>query len=128
MGLLGANAHSQADIAERMSRLERSRPLAGTAREDPGSAFRRIGIVAVAPTFADAIVGAVDPKLATRLLGKRFGGLDGFGLGAMNRRGTLVASSDTRPSAVSTMGHMIVLFGHRSLLSTLGVTPQSGIT
>jgi len=71
--------------------MERSRPLAGTACEDPGSAFRWVGIVAVAPTFANAIVGAVDPKFATGLLGKRFGGLDGGSLSGVKGGGTLVA-------------------------------------
>lgn len=84
-------------------------------------------IVAVAPTLADAIVRAVDPKFALRLLGKRARGLDRGGLGRVNGGGTRVACSDRRPSAVGTMRDMIVLFGHRSLLSTLGVTPRSGI-
>lgn len=74
-------------------------------------------IIAVAPTFADAIVGAMDPKLATGLLGKRFSGLDGSSLGSMDRSGPLVAGSDVRPSAVGTMSNVVV-FRHGLRLST----------
>lgn len=107
--------------------MEKAAPSRERLSEDQRLAWNVAWVVAVAPTFADAIVNAVNPKLALGLLGKRAGGLDCGGLGGVNGGSTRVAFSDRRPSAVGTMRDMIVLFGHRSLLSTLGVTPRSGI-
>jgi len=110
-----------------MALKKKAAPSQERLSEDQGSAWNIARIVAVAPTFADAVVNAVNPKLTLGLLGKRAGSLDCGGLGGVNGGGTRVAFSDRRPSAVGTMRDMIVLFGHRSLLSTLGVTPRSGI-
>jgi hypothetical protein len=121
--------------AGRLHRLNRYRRVsAGKSRFLAEAAFevaelaRDVSwIVAVAPSFADAIVVTVDPKLASRLLGKWTGGLDGFGLGTMDRSGTLVPGSDIRPSAVSAMGHVSMFRHGGGCLSTqLGVSPRSG--
>ena len=107
--------------------MEKAAPSRERLSEDQPLTWNVAWVVAVAPTFAYAIVNAVNPKLALGLLGKRAGSLDCGGLGGVNGGSTRVAFSDRRPSAVGTMRDMIVLFGHRSLLSTLGVTPRSGI-
>jgi len=127
---MGLGAEKLLEIGDQIGDFrspEKAAPSRERLSEDQGLAWNVAWVVAVAPTFADAIVNAVNPKLALGLLGKRAGGLDCGGLGRVNGGGTRVAFSDRRPSAVGTMRDVIVLFGHRSLLSTLGVTPRSGI-
>lgn len=69
-------------------------------------------IVAVAPAFANAIVGVVDPKLTFGLPGKRAGCLDGCPLGGVDRRSALVFRSFHRPGAISPVRYVVMLFGH----------------
>jgi hypothetical protein len=66
------------------------------------------GIIAVAPTFADAIIGAMDTQFSASLLGKRTSSLNSLRLSAMNRSGTLIAGSDVRPGTVGAVSHMSV--------------------
>jgi len=109
---------------EFLSHHQRAAPFRKRPREDPRSAFRRAGIVAVAPTFANAIVGAMDPKLAFCLLGKRPGSLDRSGLSGMEEGSALASRPHDRPVAIGAMRDVVICFGHVVPFVLTGFTPK----